>query len=41
VLAAYDATLQSLARLGAAIVTPNLPYRFADYTALTGRIGSE
>jgi aspartyl-tRNA(Asn)/glutamyl-tRNA(Gln) amidotransferase subunit A len=38
VLAAYDAALESLARLGAEIVTPNLPCRFADYTTLTGRI---
>ena len=38
VLAAYDAALESLARLGAEIVTPNLPSRFADYTNLTGRI---
>jgi len=38
VLAAYDAALESLARLGAEIVIPNLPCRFADYTTLTGRI---
>ena len=38
VLAAYNATLESLARLGAEIVTANLPCRFADYTTLTGRI---
>jgi aspartyl-tRNA(Asn)/glutamyl-tRNA(Gln) amidotransferase subunit A len=38
VLAAYDAALESLAQLGAEIVTPNLPCRFADYTTLTGRI---
>jgi aspartyl-tRNA(Asn)/glutamyl-tRNA(Gln) amidotransferase subunit A len=38
VLAAYDAALDSLARLGAEIVTPNLPCRFADFTTLTGRI---
>ena len=38
VLAAYDGALESLARLGAEIVTPNLPCRFADFTTLTGRI---
>ena len=38
VLAAYDAALESLARLGAEIVTINLPCRFADYTTLTARI---
>jgi aspartyl-tRNA(Asn)/glutamyl-tRNA(Gln) amidotransferase subunit A len=38
VLAAYDAALESLARLGAEILTPDLPCRFADYTDLTGRI---
>jgi aspartyl-tRNA(Asn)/glutamyl-tRNA(Gln) amidotransferase subunit A len=38
VLAAYDAALVSLARLGAEIVTADLPCRFADYTDLTGRI---
>jgi aspartyl-tRNA(Asn)/glutamyl-tRNA(Gln) amidotransferase subunit A len=38
VLAAYDAALESLARLGAEIVTPNLPGRFAEHTTLTGRI---
>src|SRR5262245_48653002 len=38
VLAAYDAALDSLARLGAEIVTVNLPCGFADYTALTARI---
>src|SRR6516225_8794576 len=38
VLAAYDAALESLARLGAEIVTVNLPCRFADYTTLTARI---
>jgi aspartyl-tRNA(Asn)/glutamyl-tRNA(Gln) amidotransferase subunit A len=38
VLTAYDAALESLARLGAEIITPDLPCRFADYTDLTGRI---
>jgi aspartyl-tRNA(Asn)/glutamyl-tRNA(Gln) amidotransferase subunit A len=38
VLAAYDAALESLARLGAKIVTTDLPCRFADYTGLTARI---
>ncbi len=37
-LAAYDAALETLARLGAEIVTVELPRRFADYTRLTGRI---
>ena len=38
VLAAYDSALDTLARLGAEIVTVDLPRRFADYTRLTGRI---
>jgi aspartyl-tRNA(Asn)/glutamyl-tRNA(Gln) amidotransferase subunit A len=38
VLAAYDAALDQLARLGAEIVSIELPCRFADYTAATGRI---
>ena len=38
VLAAYDAALESLARLGAEIVSLNLPCGFADYTSLTARI---
>jgi aspartyl-tRNA(Asn)/glutamyl-tRNA(Gln) amidotransferase subunit A len=38
VLAAYDMALESFTRLGAEIVTPDLPCRFADYTDLTGRI---
>jgi len=38
VLAAYDAALESLARLGAEIVSLDLPCRFADYTTLTARI---
>ncbi|MGH7066080.1 MAG: amidase, partial [Stellaceae bacterium] len=37
-LAAYDAALETLARLGAEIVPVELPRRFADYTRLTGRI---
>jgi aspartyl-tRNA(Asn)/glutamyl-tRNA(Gln) amidotransferase subunit A len=38
VLAAYDASLDTLARLGADIVTVALPRHFADFTDLTGRI---
>jgi aspartyl-tRNA(Asn)/glutamyl-tRNA(Gln) amidotransferase subunit A len=38
VLAAYDASLETLARLGAEIVAVQLPRRFADFTDLTGRI---
>jgi aspartyl-tRNA(Asn)/glutamyl-tRNA(Gln) amidotransferase subunit A len=38
VLAAYDAALDALAGLGAEIVSLDLPRRFADYTAATGRI---
>jgi aspartyl-tRNA(Asn)/glutamyl-tRNA(Gln) amidotransferase subunit A len=38
VLAAYDASLDALARLGAEIVDVTLPRRFADFTDLTGRI---
>jgi aspartyl-tRNA(Asn)/glutamyl-tRNA(Gln) amidotransferase subunit A len=38
VLAAYDASLDTLAELGAEIVTVPLPRRFADFTDLTGRI---
>src|SRR3989442_1068403 len=38
VLAAYDTSLDALARLGAEIVTVQLPRRFADFTDLTGRI---
>jgi aspartyl-tRNA(Asn)/glutamyl-tRNA(Gln) amidotransferase subunit A len=41
-LAAYDAALDQLGRLGAEIVDVALPCRFADTAALTGRIiGSE
>ena len=38
VLAAYDAALDALGRLGAEIVTVKLTRRFADFTQLTGRI---
>jgi aspartyl-tRNA(Asn)/glutamyl-tRNA(Gln) amidotransferase subunit A len=38
VLAAYDGALDALAGLGARIVRPALPHRFADYAAATGRI---
>jgi aspartyl-tRNA(Asn)/glutamyl-tRNA(Gln) amidotransferase subunit A len=38
VLAAYDASLDGLTRLGAEIVSVELPRRFADFTDLTGRI---
>ncbi len=38
VLAAYDASVEALARLGARIVRPALPHRFTDYAASTGRI---
>jgi aspartyl-tRNA(Asn)/glutamyl-tRNA(Gln) amidotransferase subunit A len=38
VLAAYDASIDALARLGAQIVRPALPHRFADYATATGRI---
>jgi aspartyl-tRNA(Asn)/glutamyl-tRNA(Gln) amidotransferase subunit A len=38
VLAAYDASLDSLARLGAEIVAVALPSRISDFTDLTGRI---
>jgi aspartyl-tRNA(Asn)/glutamyl-tRNA(Gln) amidotransferase subunit A len=42
VLAAYDAALEQLARLGAEIVDVALPCRFADATVMVGRvIGSE
>ncbi len=42
VLAAYDASLDLLGRLGAEIVDLELPCRFADATDMTGRIiGSE
>jgi aspartyl-tRNA(Asn)/glutamyl-tRNA(Gln) amidotransferase subunit A len=38
VLAAYDASVETLARLGARIVRPALPRSFRDYGASTGRI---
>ena len=38
VLAAYDAAVEQLARLGARIVRPALPRAFRDYGAATGRI---
>ncbi len=38
VLAAYDASVDKLATLGARIVRPALPHRFSDYAAATGRI---
>jgi aspartyl-tRNA(Asn)/glutamyl-tRNA(Gln) amidotransferase subunit A len=38
VLAAYDASVETLATLGARIVRPALPCRFSDYAAATGRI---
>ena len=38
VLFAYEAAVDTLARLGARIVRPSLPHRFGDYAAATGRI---
>src|SRR5947199_1763186 len=38
VLAAYDAAIQTLEKLGARIVRPALPHRFSDYAVATGRI---
>ena len=38
VLSAYDAAVETLARLGATIVRPALPHGFRDYAAATGRI---
>ena len=38
VLAAYDASVDALATLGARIVRVELPHRFSDYAAATGRI---
>ncbi len=38
VLAAYDLAVETLEKLGAEIVTVELPRRFSDYTQLTGRI---
>ena len=37
-LNAYDAALDTMARLGAEIVSVELPRRFSEYTQLTGRI---
>jgi aspartyl-tRNA(Asn)/glutamyl-tRNA(Gln) amidotransferase subunit A len=37
-LNAYDAAVETLARLGAEITSVDLPRRFGDYTQLTGRI---
>jgi aspartyl-tRNA(Asn)/glutamyl-tRNA(Gln) amidotransferase subunit A len=42
VLAAYDASVEALAKLGARIAHPALPHRLRDYAAATGRvIGAE
>jgi aspartyl-tRNA(Asn)/glutamyl-tRNA(Gln) amidotransferase subunit A len=38
VLAAYDASVDTLAKLGARIERVRLPHRFGDYAAATGRI---
>jgi aspartyl-tRNA(Asn)/glutamyl-tRNA(Gln) amidotransferase subunit A len=38
VLAAYDASVEALGRLGATIVEARLPRRFNEFAALTGRI---
>ncbi len=38
VLAAYDGAVNTLEKLGARIVRPELPKRFSDYAAATGRI---
>jgi aspartyl-tRNA(Asn)/glutamyl-tRNA(Gln) amidotransferase subunit A len=38
VLAAFDGAVATLEKLGARIVRPELPRRFADYAAATGRI---
>jgi aspartyl-tRNA(Asn)/glutamyl-tRNA(Gln) amidotransferase subunit A len=38
VLAAYDASVEALAKLGAVIVSSTLPHRFSDYASATGRI---
>jgi len=38
VLAAYDAAVEALARLGARVERVALPHRFSDYAAATGRI---
>jgi aspartyl-tRNA(Asn)/glutamyl-tRNA(Gln) amidotransferase subunit A len=38
VLAAYDAAVETLGKLGAQIIRCELPHRFSDYAAATGRI---
>ncbi|MBI2207624.1 MAG: amidase [Candidatus Rokubacteria bacterium] len=38
ILAAYDAAVESIAKLGARIVRVELPHRLGDYAAATGRI---
>jgi aspartyl-tRNA(Asn)/glutamyl-tRNA(Gln) amidotransferase subunit A len=38
VLAAYDASVETLAKLGARVERVKLPHRFGDYAAATGRI---
>ena len=38
VLAAYDASVETLAKLGARVEHVKLPHRFSDYAAATGRI---
>src|SRR5262245_43829312 len=38
VLAAYDTSIDALARLGARIARPSLPHRFREYAAATGQI---
>ena len=38
VVGAYDAAVETLAKLGAAIVRVDLPHRFGDYATATGRI---
>jgi aspartyl-tRNA(Asn)/glutamyl-tRNA(Gln) amidotransferase subunit A len=38
VLAAYDASIETLAKQGAQIVRCTLPHRFSDYASATGRI---
>ena len=38
ILAAYDASVETLAKLGAQIVRVKLPHRLSDYAAATGRI---
>ena len=38
VLAAYDASVDALAKLGAQVLRVALPHRFGDYATATGRI---